>query len=117
MKKILSLLVLIPLFLGACGTKEDALLDTNKVYFFYSNTCPHCHHALDYINQKYPNLQLTMVNISNTEGYDLFVSCAKNFKLGDQIGTPLFCMGDKYIMGWSLEYEAKFDEYVKPYIK
>ncbi len=117
MKKILSLLVLIPLFLGACGTKEDALLDTNKVYFFYSNTCPHCHHALNYINQKYPNLQLSMVNVGNPEGYDLFVHCAEKFKLGNQIGTPLFCMGDKYIMGWSQEYEARFDEYIKPYLK
>lgn len=117
MKKILSLLLIIPLFLGACSSKEDELLDSDKVYFFYSNSCPHCHHALDYINQKYPNLQLSMINVGSPEGYDLLVRCAQEFKLGNQIGTPLFCMGDKYIMGWSQEHEVKFDEYIKPYLK
>ena len=57
-----------------------------------------------------------MVNVANAGGYELLVKCARKFKLGNQIETPLLCMGDNYLMGWAPEYETKFDSYVKPYL-
>ncbi len=117
MNKILTLLLLIPLFLLGCGKNDLETISPDKVYFFYSDTCPHCHDALEYINRKYPDLQISMVNVANDGGYDLLIRCAQKFKLGRRIGTPLFCMGDKYIMGWTPQYETRFDEYVKPYLK
>lgn len=128
MKKLTLLLTAILLSVSACDnsnsqaqannniTKQSEIQD-NKIYFFYSTGCPHCHDALAYINQKYPDLKLSMVNVSNRDGYNLFIKCAKKFNLGNQIGTPLFCMGNKYIMGWSDEYAKKFDNDVKPFIK
>lgn len=113
------LLTLICLFcVCACDniSKENSELKTDKIYLFYQTTCPHCHHAIEYINTKYPNLDMVLVNIENTENYKLFVKCAQKFKLGNRIGTPLFCIGEHYLMGWSAQYQQQFDEYVKPFI-
>lgn len=90
-------------------------LDSDKIYFFYSNTCPHCHDALEYLNSKYPDLELTMVNVGTPDGYNLLIESARKFNLGNMIGTPLFVMGDEHLMGWAPEYEAKFDTYVRKF--
>ncbi len=91
----------------------NAQIDSSKIYFFYSNTCPHCHEALKYLDKKYPDLEITMVNIAAPDGYKLLVECARKFNLGNMLGTPLFCMGDQHLMGWAPEYEAKFDAMVR----
>lgn len=119
MKKIFYLLVFSLLFTAACdGNASNARteLSPDKVYFFYSNSCPHCHDALEYINGKYPELKLSMVNIGNSEGYDLLIKCARDFRLGSRVGTPFFCMGSQYLMGWSPEIADRFDEKVKPFL-
>lgn len=85
----------------------------NKIYFFYQNTCQHCHDALQHINSLQKDLPIIAINIADNSGYQLFVKCAKKFNLGNNIGTPLFCIGDKYIMGWSNENAKLFDEYTK----
>lgn len=128
MEKLTLFLTAIILAVSACdnsntqaqtndNTTQQSAIQDNKLYFFYSTGCPHCHDALAYINDKYPDLTLSMVNVSNRDGYNLFIKCAKKFNLGNQIGTPLFCMGDNYIMGWSDDYAKKFDDNVAPFIK
>lgn len=118
MKKIYMFMVLGGLFvplLSACNKEETNKLDPNKVYFFYQSTCPHCHHALEYINHSAPEVRLEMISVDGANN-DLFIQCVEKFNLPmDSIGTPLICMGDNYLMGWSPEYEVKFDEYVAPY--
>lgn len=119
MKKIMICLFAIFL-ITACDNSSRVVgseeLAADKVYFFYSNNCPHCHQALEYINKKYPHLKLSMVNVANPSGYRLFVQCARKFQLGNQIGTPLFCMGDQHLMGWSSQSEEQFDQNIKPFI-
>lgn len=119
MRKLIYFCSAVLLLLTACGQEtgsKNSELSPNKVYFFYSNSCPHCHDALDYINQKYPDLKISMVNVGTGEGYEMLVRCARKFKLGSQIGTPLFCMGSQYLMGWSPEIADRFDEKVKPFL-
>ncbi len=117
MRKLLAALSVLILFASGCKDKPaDTELAANKIYLFYSNSCPHCHDALEYINQKYPNLKISMVNVANTEGRELLFRCAQKFKLGRTIGTPLFCMGDNHIMGWSTEKQNQFDQLVKPFL-
>lgn len=60
---------------------------------------------------------MTMVNVGNPGGFNLMVKCARKFNLGDRIGTPLFCMGRKHLMGWAPQNERKFDMYVRPFVK
>lgn len=121
MRKWLLGLMLVVCLTGGCEKSAEIKtaqeLANNKIYFFYYNECPYCHEAMDYMNAKYPNLPVTMVNIYNNGGYELFEKCAQKFKLGRQVGTPLFCMGDNYLMGWSPVNQARFDEYAKPFLK
>ncbi len=116
--KILFLTVILSLSLSACDGNEPlpSKITDNQVYFFYQTTCPHCHHAIDYINKKYPDLKMVLVNIANQDGFKLFEKCARKFNLTEHLGTPLFCMGDKYLMGWSPTYEKQFDSYVQPFL-
>ena len=118
MRKICLTLFTVVLLVCGCGKKtETAALEDGKIYFFYYNECPYCHDAMDYIDRQYPNLNMAMVNIHVGNGFELFKACGEKFRLGNSIGTPLFCMGDKYLMGWSENNARKFDEYVKPYLK
>ena len=109
-------MILALLIITACSQSSEKL-DDNQIYFFYSNTCPHCHDAIVYINDKYPNLGVAMVNVANPGGYELLVEAARKYNLQNSVGTPLITFGDNYIMGWAKQYEAKFDEYCRPFVK
>ena len=102
MKKLFTLLAAVLCLLTACSQQPASpgeSLSADKIYLFYSNSCPHCHDALDYLDRNYPDLKISLVNV------------------GNRIGTPLFCMGDNYLMGWSPETEKRFDSLVKPFLK
>lgn len=119
MKRILFSLICILGLISACKEHtptSTAELSADKIYLFYSNSCPHCHDAISYLKEHHPNLKLNMENVSTPKGYELLFKCAEKFNLGNRIGTPLFCMGDKYIMGWSEKNASLFEEYVKPYL-
>ena len=118
MPKILTCLLPIILLISACNSQSSSqeALDNHKIYLFYHNECPYCIQDMDYINQNYPDLEVTMVNIYNNGGMKLLQQCAAKFNLGEQIGTPLFCFGDKYIMGWSQENISLFNQYATDFI-
>ena len=119
MQKLTLTLFALMIFLCGCDskTKEVSALSEDKIYFFYYNECPYCHNAIEYIDKKYPELNMAMVNIYVGNGFELFKECGQKFNLGNSIGTPLFCMGDKYLMGWSDANAQKFDKYVQPFLK
>ena len=116
MKNICTLL-LASLFLITGCNKETSSLDNNKAYMFFSQTCPHCHEAQEYIKKKYPTLDITKIDVATSNGKELLIECAKKFNLGNKIGVPLFCLGDNHIMGWSDTYRIKFDAYIRPFMK
>lgn len=120
MKKISYLLtVVLALAVAACDNtpRELTELMPDKPYLFYSDGCPHCHEAQEFLNRKYPGLNIIKVSIDNKDGARLMSQCVRKFKLGRQVGIPLFCLGDKYIVGWSRRYEQKFHNYIKPFLK
>ena len=124
MKKFWAIMVVfMSVVVGGCEKSTDKVdmvqnnqIQDDQIYFFYYNGCPYCHYALDYMNEKYPDLKIVMVDIYKDGGFDLFQKCADKFNLGREIGTPLFCMGEHYIMGWSKGTEKQFDDYVKPFV-
>ncbi len=124
MKKFWAIMVVfMSVVVGGCEKSTDKIdmvqnnqIQDDQIYFFYYNGCPYCHYALDYMNEKYPDLKIVMVDIYKDGGFDLFKKCADKFNLGREIGTPLFCMGEHYIMGWSKGTEKQFDDYVKPFV-
>ena len=115
MKKILLAICTGIFLLSGCSKQDD--LASNKIYYFYSESCSHCKEASAYINQHYPDLEMTKIDVTTKTGYDMIIKCAQKFKLGNRVGTPLFCMGDRYVMGWSDKDAAKFDNYIKNFLK
>ena len=116
MKKLLAACLLSLTMLSACN-KTSGELDNNKAYLFYSQTCPHCHEAREYINKKYSNLEMVQLDVATPQGKDMLFKCAKKFNLGNNIGVPLFCLGDNHLMGWNSSYRIKFDAYIRPFMK
>lgn len=120
MNKILCGLCFILLLSSGCDNKNSTAqteFDESKIYFFYHDRCPYCHDAMDFLNTNYPTLPVTMVNVYNDGGLDLLKRCADKFELGQNIGTPLLCMGKHYIMGWSETSPRQFDNYVRLFLK
>ena len=120
MKKLFTLILILPLFLLGCkdeSKNETGSLSEDHVYFLFAKTCPHCHAAMEYINQKYPDLDITMIDVNTPQGSETLWQTASKYNLGDYVGVPLIVMGKNHIMGWTESYEARFDEFVKPFVK
>ena len=122
MKKgiLLSLLLLLVAFGSAMLLlkPEKSLIQENTIYFFTNDMCPYCNQAAFYIKQQYPDLEVSFKNIADEENMTLLMACADKFQLDKRrLGTPLICMGDTYVLGWSDAEKAKFDTAVKAFLK
>lgn len=67
------------------------------ISIFYAPTCPHCHHAREFISStliyEYDNLNVTEVNVTKNENKQAFVDAL--FKCGYQRGgVPVIVIGD-----------------------
>lgn len=134
MRKLLSLCVCLCglVIIAACHSeekKEDTAavntteaqdivsLSADMVYFFYQETCPHCHDAAAYLHENHPNAKIKALNIKMPGNMKLFSEAVMTYKIGNQAGTPLICFGENYIMGWSDEDKKMLDVWIKPYEK
>ena len=120
MKNFLKFFAALLLLSALTACDEDSVqaqtISNNQVYFFYQTTCPHCHHAAQYIKSHHPDLKMVNVDVRNVDGYNLFLKCAQKFHLNQNtLGTPLICMGTHYIMGWSDEDAKRFDGYARQF--
>ena len=76
---------------------------------FYSPTCPHCHHAREFISSnliyEYDNLKVSEVNVTNADNRQAFVDAL--FKCGYQSGgVPVLVIGDKCFQGYADSMQA-----------
>jgi len=93
-------------------------LKSDQIYAFVRHGCTHCDAAQKSLKSKYPNLKIQWRDVASRYNLDLALACAAKFKLDkSHLGTPLFCMGDHYILGWSVETQEQFDEYVIDFLK
>lgn len=115
-KIFVSILACGALLLTACGKGDDITsLSKDEVYFFYQETCPHCHEAADYIKADHPNLRIKPLDIKMPGNRRLFEQAVRSYDIGQMAGTPLICFGKRYIMGWGPDDVALLDEYAKDY--
>lgn len=106
------------LFFAACKERNDIVsLSANEVYFFYQESCPHCHHAADYIHENHPNLAVKSLDIRMPGNMRLFEDAVKTYKVTGSAGTPLICFGKNYIMGWGDDAPKQLDSYAEEYEK
>lgn len=86
-----------------------------EMLLFYSPTCPHCHAAMEFLDnkvaKKYPELKITKHNTSTRSGANYYMYYKKKLQW-DGNGVPVAVFGDKYEMGFGSE-----DNSGKNYIK
>lgn len=71
---------------------------------YYSPTCPHCHHARDFISStliyEYNDLKVSEIDVTNIDNRQAFVDAL--FKCGYQSGgVPVLVIGDKCFQGYA----------------
>lgn len=104
------------IFLAACSDEDEiSSLSREEVYFFYQETCPHCHVAADYIKENHPTMRVKALDIKMPGNMRLFEKAVKGYKIDGVAGTPLICFGNHYIMGWSEDDVGRLDEYARDY--
>ena len=74
------------------------------ITIFYSPSCPHCHHARDFISSsliyEYNDLKVSEINIMNMDNRQAFVDAL--FKCGYQKGgVPVLVIGEKCFQGYA----------------
>lgn len=71
---------------------------------FYSPTCPHCHHARDFISSnliyEYDNLKVTEVNVMDSNNRQAFVDALYKCKY-ESGGVPVLVVGEKCFQGYA----------------
>jgi len=113
MKKVLFLLVfaLVSLTLSA----EEAQ-KTERFYFFYSDSCPHCHEAMPFVEElekEFPNIEFKKLELSKAPE-NMAIFNKKVEKLGIKGGgVPTFVFRDKYIVGFK---KGAFEEKIRAMI-
>ena len=113
MKKVLFLLVfaLVSLTLSA----EEAQ-KTERFYFFYSDSCPHCHEAMPFVEElekEFPNIEFKKLELSKAPE-NMAIFNKKVEKLGIKGGgVPTFVFRDQYIVGFK---KGAFEEKIRAMI-
>jgi len=108
MKKVFIFLALAMISFVLCA--EDA--PANDVfYFFYSDSCPHCHEAMPFVEElekEYHGIVFKKLEVSKAPE-NLAIFRKKAEKLGIKGGgVPTFIFKDKYIVGFKKgAFEAK----------
>ncbi len=109
MKKIFILLVsaMISLMLSAGETPQKS----ERFYFFYSESCPHCHEAMPFIEElekEFPNIEFKKLELSKVPE-NMAIFNKKVEKLGIKGGgVPTFVFRDQYVVGFKKGvYEEK----------
>lgn len=70
---------------------------------YYSPTCPHCHHAREFVSQnliyEYPTLNVTTVDVTRAENQPEFMDALKKCEY-ESGGVPVLVVGEKCFQGY-----------------
>lgn len=73
------------------------------VTIYYSPTCPHCHHARDFVSNnlvyEYPSVRVNMVNVMAESNRPEFIDALKKCKY-ESGGVPVLVIGEKCFQGY-----------------
>ena len=97
MKKLSFLSAVLGLtFVGAASAAD--------ITIYYSPSCPHCHHARDFISNtlvyEYPELKVTAVNVMDQANLPMFQEALKKCEF-ESGGVPVMVIGDKCEQGYA----------------
>ena len=67
-------------------------------------TCPHCHHARDFVSNnliyEYPNINVTLVNVTESANREEFMATLKKCEY-ESGGVPVLVIGEKCFQGFA----------------
>lgn len=109
MKKISALFALAGLaFVGAASAAD--------ITVYHSPTCPHCHHAREFISQnlvyEYPMITVTEVNVMDQANREKFTEALKKCEY-ESGGVPVLTIGDKCFQGYADFMQAELREAIE----
>ena len=121
--KNISLLIFI-CYCGFFTLSKNAVGGDSKaeMVLFFSPTCPHCHHALEFLEKnvepKYKDLTITKYNTSTKVGANYYFHYAKKLNFDSAGAVPLAIFKDKYELGFDTkETGKKYIEYIEEMLK
>lgn len=94
----------LPLLSALFGMAFFGAANAANITVYYSPTCPHCHHARDFIGghliYEYPKLEVREVNVMNEAGLPVFQEALTKCKY-DNGGVPVIVVGEKCFQGYA----------------
>ena len=87
-----------------CGVAFMGAASAADITIYYSPTCPHCHHARDFISStliyEYPQLKVTEVNVMEGVNQPKFEETLKKCEY-ESGGVPVLVIGEKCFQGYA----------------
>lgn len=109
MKKLSALFAL-------CGLAFVGAASAANITVYYSPTCPHCHHARDFIANhlayEYPMVTVTEVNVMDQANLPKFRETLKKCEY-ESGGVPVLTIGEKCFQGYADFMQAELREAVE----
>ena len=109
MKKLSALFAL-------CGLAFVGAASAANITIYYSPSCPHCHHARDFISNnlvyEYPTITVTEVNVMDQANLSKFQETFKKCEY-ESGGVPVLTIGEKCFQGYADFMQAELREAVE----
>jgi len=87
-----------------CGVAFMSAASAADITIYYSPTCPHCHHAREFISStliyEYPQLKVTEVNVFEEANRPAFEDALKKCEY-ESGGVPVMVVGEKCFQGYA----------------
>lgn len=89
---------------AVCGVAFMGAASAANITIYYSPTCPHCHHAREFISStlvyEYPQLTVSEVNVMDNANDSLFNDTLKKCEY-ESGGVPVMVIGEKCFQGYA----------------
>ena len=89
---------------AACGVAFMGAASAANITVYYSPTCPHCHHAREFISStliyEYPQLVVTEVNVMDGANMQMFQDTLEKCEY-ESGGVPVLVIGEKCFQGYA----------------
>lgn len=89
---------------AAMGIAFAGAASAANITLYYSPTCPHCHHAREFIANnlvyEYPNITVTQVNVFEEANRQMFQETLKKCEY-ESGGVPVLVVGEKCFQGYA----------------
>lgn len=106
----ISLIIIFCIFLNFKYTSKFKVdlnnnINKNELLVFIQDGCVHCEHAENFLNNnKFDNIEVKYYNLKDKNSLNLLFKQISRLNIPkENLGTPIFVIDDKYIIGFGEE--------------